>query len=300
MTKLSSPNLKETILLYTSTSQKAVSAALVVERENDGTRKQLPVYFVSEPLAGSKLHYSELEKIAYAVIMASRQLRHYFEAHKIIAFSNQPLHDLLHNREASPRIAKWSSELSELVVDFKKRTAIKSQLLADFIVDWTSHEAREEELTESWTIHCDGSWQNEGVGIEAILKSPSREKIRYATRLTFGTSIISTNNTTEYEALLLGLRKMKALGHQNCIIKTDSKVITDHIEKESEAKKPKLIEYLEAVKAMEKHFKGFTITHIPRAQNDEADRLAKAAARKQLPPDVFFEEISTPSTRARK
>ena len=94
---------------------------------------------------------------------------------------------------------------------------------------------------------------------------------------------------------------MKALGHQNCIIKIDSKVIADHIEKESEAKKPELIEYLETVRAMEKHFKGFTITHIPCAQNDEADRLAKDTARKQqLPPDVFFEEISTPSTRARK
>jgi len=93
---------------------------------------------------------------------------------------------------------------------------------------------------------------------------------------------------------------MKALGHQNCVIKIDSKVIADHIEKESEAKKPELIEYLETVRAMEKHFKGFTITHIPRAQNDEADRLAKATARKQqLPLDVFFKEISTPSTRAR-
>ena len=91
---------------------------------------------------------------------------------------------------------------------------------------------------------------------------------------------------------------MKALGHQNCIVKTDSKVIADHIEKESEARKPELIQYLEAVRAMEKHFRGFTIIHIPRAQNDEADRLAKAVARKQqLPPDVFFEEISTPSTR---
>ena len=79
------------------------------------------------------------------------------------------------------------------------------------------------------------------------------------------------------------------------------KVIADHIEKESEAKKPELIQYLEAVRAMEKHFRGFTITHIPRAQNDEADRLAKVAARKkQLPPYVFFKEISTPSTRARK
>ena len=58
---------------------------------------------------------------------------------------------------------------------------------------------------------------------------------------------------------------------------------------------------MEAVRAMEKHFRGFTIIHIPRAQNDEAERLAKAVARKQqLPPDVFFEEISTPSTRPKK
>ena len=106
MTKLTSPDPKEILLLYTSASQKAVSAALVVERETDGARKQYPVYFASKALAGSKLHYSELEKIAYAVIMASRKLRHYFEAHRIIAISDQPLLDLLHNREALPRIAK--------------------------------------------------------------------------------------------------------------------------------------------------------------------------------------------------
>ena len=158
MTKLTSPDPKEILLLYTSASQKDVSAALVVERETDGAHKQFPVYFASEALAGSKLHYSELEKIAYAVIMASRKLRHYFEAHMIIAISDQPLHDLLHNREASPRIAKWASELSELVVDFEKRTAIKSQVLADFIVDWTSPEAQEEAPAETWTIHCDGAW----------------------------------------------------------------------------------------------------------------------------------------------
>ena len=94
---------------------------------------------------------------------------------------------------------------------------------------------------------------------------------------------------------------MKAPGHQNCVIKTDLKVIADHIEKEFEAKKPEIIQYLEAIRAMEKHFRGFIIAQIPRAQNDEADRLTKAAARKQqLSPDVFFEEISTPSTRARK
>ena len=139
---------------------------------------------------------------------------------------------------------------------------------------------REETPIETWTVHSDGAWQNEGVGIAAILASPSGAKIRYAAHLNFDQSAPSTNNTTEYEALLLRLCKMKALGHQNCIVKTDSKVIADHIEKESEARKPELIQYLEVVRAMEKHFRGFTIIHIPRAQNDEADRLAKAAARK--------------------
>ena len=167
------------------------------------------------------MHYSELEKIAYAIIMASRKLRHYFEAHKILAISNQPLHVLFHNRESSPRIAKWASELSELVVDFERRTMIKSQVLADFIVDWTSPEVQEEEPLETWTIHCDEAWQNECVGIAAILESPSGVKIRYAARLNLDQTAPSINNTTEYEALLLGLRKMKALGHPNYVIKTD-------------------------------------------------------------------------------
>ena len=46
------------------------------------------------------------------------------------------------NREASVRIAKWVSELSEFYIDFERRTAIKSQILADFIADWISPPSR--------------------------------------------------------------------------------------------------------------------------------------------------------------
>ena len=129
---------------------------------------------------------------------------------------------------------------------------------------------------------------NKGVGVLAIIESPFGAKMRSA-RLNFSKPDPSTNNTTEYEALLLDLRKMKAPGHPNFVIKSDSKVITYHVEKESEARKPEMIEYLEAVRVVEKHFKGFTTIHIPRAENNEADKLAKAAARKHtLPPDVFL------------
>jgi hypothetical protein len=64
-------------------SPSAVSAALVQERCREGKTHQCPVYFVSKVLTASKCNMTELEKIAYAVVMALRKLRHYFEAHKV-------------------------------------------------------------------------------------------------------------------------------------------------------------------------------------------------------------------------
>jgi hypothetical protein len=65
-----------------SASNSALSVVLVQEKE-EGKLKQIPVYFASEALSGSKIFYSELGKIAYVVIMAARKLRHYFEGHRI-------------------------------------------------------------------------------------------------------------------------------------------------------------------------------------------------------------------------
>jgi ribonuclease HI len=91
---------------------------------------------------------------------------------------------------------------------------------------------------------------------------------------------------------------MKALGQQTFTIRTDSKVIQEHIEKESEARNPVLMKYLEKVKEMERHFKGYSVQHIPRDDNNEANKLAKATARNQeMPPDVFFEIIKEPSIK---
>jgi hypothetical protein len=101
MTKLCPPEPKSPLLLYLSALNSAVSAVLVQEKEEEGKFKQIPVYFASEALTGSKLFYLELEKIAYAVVMAARKLRHYFEGHRIRVITNQPLNDLFANKEAS-------------------------------------------------------------------------------------------------------------------------------------------------------------------------------------------------------
>ena len=77
---LTTPTLGDEFLLYVSATENAV---LVEEQENEYSKNQVPVYFVSETLSGSKIYYSEIEKIAYAVLTAARKLKHNFQAHKI-------------------------------------------------------------------------------------------------------------------------------------------------------------------------------------------------------------------------
>jgi hypothetical protein len=91
--------------------------------------------------------------------MASRKLRHYFQAFHIIVPSSQPLKDIMRNIEATGRIGKWAAELNEFSIGYVHRSSIQSQALADFIADWTPG-AQEEEANKdakAWTVLCDGS-----------------------------------------------------------------------------------------------------------------------------------------------
>jgi ribonuclease HI len=124
-------------------------------------------------------------------------------------------------------------------------------------------------------VQCDGAWCHKGVGISAAITSSIGIVIRYAARLIFANDEHSTNNTTKYEAILLALRKMKALSQQTFIIKTDFKVIQEHIENESEARNLFLMKYLEKVREMERRFKGYSVQHIPRDNNNEANSWPK-------------------------
>ena len=72
---------------------------------------QQPVYYVSKGLLDAETRYSNMEKLAYALILASRKLRPYFQAHKIEARTLFPLRKVLHKPEASGRIMKWAVEL---------------------------------------------------------------------------------------------------------------------------------------------------------------------------------------------
>ena len=82
---------------------------IVVERQEEGHALpvQRQVYYTSEVLSETKTRYPQIQKLLYAVVLARRTLRHYFEAHLVTVVSSFPLGEIVRNRKAEGRIAKW-------------------------------------------------------------------------------------------------------------------------------------------------------------------------------------------------
>jgi hypothetical protein len=146
---------------------------------------QRPVYYISQVLHEAKTRYLEVNKLLYAVLIAFRKLRHYFQAHKISVVSSFPLKAVLHNPNATGNIAKWAAELTEFELDFVPCHTVKSQVLADFIVDWTPPANHPEGPRCSapepgapalagphWTLFFDGSLRGQGAGAGVLLLAP--------------------------------------------------------------------------------------------------------------------------------
>jgi hypothetical protein len=64
------------------------------------------VYYISEVLLETKARYPQVQKPLYAVVLARRKLRHYFEAHPVTVVSSFPLGEIIQNPDAAGRIAK--------------------------------------------------------------------------------------------------------------------------------------------------------------------------------------------------
>jgi hypothetical protein len=113
------------------------------------------------------------------------------------------LGEIIRNSDALGRIAKWSIELMGETLTYTPRKAIKSQILMDFVAEWTDTQLPPLQIqAEFWTLYFDGSVMKTGAGAGLLFISPLEEHMRYAVRLHFLTS----NNMAEYEALLCGLR----------------------------------------------------------------------------------------------
>jgi ribonuclease HI len=236
-------------LVYVAATTQVVSAAIVVERREEGHAflVQRPVYFISEVLSETKICYPQIQKLLYAVILTRRKLRHYFESHPVTVVSSFPLGEIIQCREASGRIAKWAVEIMGETISFAPRKAIKSQVLADFVAEWVDTQLPTAPIQpELWTMFFDGSLMKTGAGAGLLFISPLGKHLRYVLRLHFPAS----NNVAEYEALVNGLRIAIELGVRCLDARGDSQLVIDQVMKNSHCRDSKMEAYCDEVRRL--------------------------------------------------
>jgi ribonuclease HI len=226
-------------------------------------------------LLETKAWYPQIQKLLYAVVLARCKLRHYFEAHPVTVVSSFLLGVTIRNSDAAGRITKCSVELMGETLTYAPRKAIKSQILADFIAEWTDTQMPPPQIqAECWTFYFDGSVMKTGTGAGFLFISPLGEHMGYAVRLHFPAS----NNMAEYEALLCCLRITIETSIKRLDVRGDSQLVIDQVMKNASCHDDKMEAYCNAVRALEDRCYDIELNHVPRRYNEEAGELAKIAS----------------------
>ena len=241
---MSSPEPDEVLFAYIAVALYAVSLVLI--RVDNGI--QWPVYYVSKLLHEAEVRYLPLKKAILAVVLSTRKLPHYFQAHTVVVLIQLPLKTILQSADYTGRIAKWGTILGVFDIKYMPRTSVKGQVVADLVAEFTEPEIEElptdgnmdEKLVgtisqyclPTWKVHVDGASNQKGSGVRLVLMSPKKVVIEKSLRLDFS----AMNNEAEYEVLLEGMVMVQRMGGKSIKLFSDSRLVVGQVRGEFEAK----------------------------------------------------------------
>ena len=166
---MSSPEPDEVLFAYIAVAPYAVSLVLI--RVDCGVQR--PIYYVSKSLHEAEMRYLSLEKAILAVVLGTRKLPHYFQAHTVVVLTQLPLKTILRSADYTRRVAKWGTILEAFDIKYMPCTSIKGQILADLVAEFTEPPIEELESTRdmdeklvgtisqyclpTWEVYVDGA-----------------------------------------------------------------------------------------------------------------------------------------------
>ena len=129
----------EVLFEYIAVASHAMSLVLV----RDENEVQRPVYYVSKLLHKAEVCYLPLKKAILAVVHATQKLSHYFQAYTVVVLTQLPLRSLLQKADYTGKVAKWVTILGPFDIKYMPRTSVKSQVLADLVVEFAEPSFKE-------------------------------------------------------------------------------------------------------------------------------------------------------------
>ncbi|XP_012442236.2 uncharacterized protein LOC105767277 [Gossypium raimondii] len=191
------------------------------------------------------------------------------------------------------RMTRWQILLSEFDIVYVSQKAIKGSVIADFLASkaleddepldfdfpnedlmYVANDEEDSQENHSWRLNFDGASNALVYGLGAILVSPNGDYHPFASKLDFN----CTNNMTEYEACIMGIRAAIERKIKTLEVYGDSILVIYRLKGEWETRDPKLIRYRRLVLELIEEFDKITFCYLPREENQMADVLATLAS----------------------
>ena len=218
-----------------------------------------------------------MEKLAFVLVTVARKLQPYFQAHTVVVLTDKPIRRAMTNPDAAGQLALWAIELSKFDIQYCLQTAIKGQVVADFIAEFTHDEEKGAKESPQWSVHTDRSSNRQAGVADIVLLLLEGDMVECMVCLDFPT----TNNGAEYETLVAGLDLAKVAGATSIVIYCDSQVVANQVNGDYECKGERMKRYLDQVKRRVDDLKA-KIIQIPKGENEQADCLAKATSAEHM------------------